>query len=65
MCFWEDDLVQNEGPDDAGGANRVSLNEARCNFARFGAMEERFTPKVRAPLPDEIPPETESGQLPL
>jgi hypothetical protein len=64
VCFWEDDLVQKEDPDYAGGANRVSLNEARANFVRYGAMEERFAPNVRAPLPDEIQSEAESGQLP-
>lgn len=39
VCFWEDDLVQNEDPAYAGGANEPSLTEARANFARFGAIE--------------------------
>ena len=29
VCYWEDDPVQFEDPDYSGGANRISLNEAR------------------------------------
>ena len=29
VCNWEDDPVQSADPDYAGGANHVSLNEAR------------------------------------
>ena len=29
VCGWEDDLVQAEDPDYSGGANQMSLNEAR------------------------------------
>lgn len=28
-CFWENDPVQFDDPDFAGGANEMSLNEAR------------------------------------
>ncbi len=56
VCFWEDDAVQNEDPDFDGGANKPSLNQARANFARFGAVEQRLTQHVRPPLPDELPP---------
>lgn len=28
-CNWEDDPVQSKKPDLAGGANKMSLNEAR------------------------------------
>jgi hypothetical protein len=57
ICFWEDD-----GQDEAelhtirGGANgRLSLAEARTNFATFRACEKRFRSKVRDPRPDEVP----------
>jgi len=40
---------------DSAGANAVSLNVAKKNFATFGASEERFRGEVRAPTPDEIP----------
>lgn len=32
ICEWEDDPVQSEDPDFAGGANSPSLNEARLLF---------------------------------
>ena len=33
-CGWEDDAVQFRDPDDRGGANSISLREARANLAR-------------------------------
>jgi hypothetical protein len=56
VCFWEDDPVQNRDPLFWGGANEPSLIDAKINFARFGACEERVLPFVRAPLPEEVPP---------
>ena len=38
VCFWEDDPVQLEDETYEGGANRVSLRQARENFAKFGAL---------------------------
>ncbi len=32
ICGWEDDAVQEDDPDYDGGANRISLNEARTNL---------------------------------
>ena len=32
VCGWEDDPVQFENPDYRGGANDISLNEARKIF---------------------------------
>jgi hypothetical protein len=61
VCFWEDDPVQNRDPEYAGGANHTSLNEARRNFARYGAVERRFIQHVRPPRPDELPPERRHG----
>ena len=29
VCHWQDDLVQTEEPDFEGGANEMSLNQAR------------------------------------
>ena len=31
VCFWEDDLIQLKDPEYAGGANLVSLWQARLN----------------------------------
>lgn len=56
ICFWEDDPLQNgEDLDYSGGANAVSLNQARINFKEFKAMENRFIKNVREPLSHEIP----------
>jgi len=32
ICGWEDDPVQFEDPDFSGGANKMSLNEARIAY---------------------------------
>lgn len=32
ICGWENDSVQNDDPDYAGGANHMSLNEAKQAF---------------------------------
>ncbi len=55
VCKWEDDNVQAADPPLAGGANRMSLDQARLNFARFGAVSEEMALRVRKPLPEEIP----------
>jgi hypothetical protein len=55
VCFWEDD-----GQDDQdaswvrGGPNgSISLEQARKNFATFGACEERHRQHVRPPTEAE------------
>ncbi len=54
VCFWEDDPVQWEHPAElVGGANRVSLVEARTNYLTFGACEKSALAHVRRPLPAE------------
>lgn len=53
VCFWEDDPVQLEDPDYRGGANDVSLNEARANFKKMGATERKFVDMVRPPRKGE------------
>jgi hypothetical protein len=57
VCFWEDD-----GQDDhdahvvRGGPNGpLSLTEARSNYRRFSACDERSIEHVRPPLPGERP----------
>jgi len=42
ICTWEDDPVQAEDHGYAGGANRISLNQARSDFvARQSANIEQ------------------------
>ena len=60
VCFWENDPSQVRYPDETG-ANDISLNEARKNYAEFGACAERFMDYVRKPLPEEIDSEEEGA----
>ncbi len=48
VCWWEDDATD-------GGANRVTLDEARANYRRCGAADPDFASRVRARTPDEYP----------
>lgn len=54
VCFWEDDPIQLEEPEYEGGANRVSLIQARKNFHMFGACEEDMIIHVRRAKRDEL-----------
>ena len=56
VCNWEDDDVQFADPKAQGGANRVSLEEARDNFRTHGAAEPEFRDRVRRPTASEMPP---------
>ncbi len=57
VCGWEDDRCDTTrikgGPDAPSGPNRISLTQARENYATFGASLERRKQWVRAPTPDE------------
>ena len=55
VCFWEDDGFQLNHPDYGGGANTPSLNQARVNYKKFGACEERVLEYVRKPKKNELP----------
>ena len=59
VCGWEDDPYETQpprgNPDAISGPNRISLNEARANYKRFGASTERRRERVRAPRPEEQP----------
>lgn len=61
VCFWEDDRLQNDDPFYAGGANRICLNEARENYKKIGASEERFLKHVREPYVEEIPDDADDS----
>jgi hypothetical protein len=57
VCFWEDDGQDNYDADHVrGGPNgRLSLTEARRNYQRLGACDERSLKHVRSPRPEELP----------
>ena len=56
VCFWQDDGQDDHDADEVrGGPNRrLSLSDARENYKRIGASDERRRAFVRAPLPEEI-----------
>lgn len=54
VCFWEDDRLQQEDDDLEGGANKVSLKQARLNYREFGASDERFIDRVREATEEEL-----------
>ncbi len=58
VCFWEDDPLQFRNHDYVGGANKMSLNEARENYKMFGAKGKESLSHVRPPKSDEIPLDT-------
>ena len=53
VCNWEDDNIQRSDPDYKGGANSISLNEARQNYKKTGAISSEYLAYVRFPLEDE------------
>ena len=55
VCYWEVDMVQNQEIDFVGGANEISLRNARKNFTIYGAIDEKYKGCVRNPLPNERP----------
>jgi hypothetical protein len=55
VCRWEDDNVQYADLDYWGGANKVSLSEARENFRRLGTSDQRRLASARPPLLEEHP----------
>ena len=54
VCYWEDDKVQFDDPTYGGGANRMSLNEGRLNYMKYGACDLKMLPFVRNPREDEV-----------
>jgi hypothetical protein len=55
VCRWEDDNIQFEDPTYEGGANRVSLRQARKNLRRHRVSAKRRSHFARPPRPDEQP----------
>lgn len=55
VCFWEADATQAANPSSDGGANSVSLEAARINYATYKASSRQALDHVREPTPNEIP----------
>jgi hypothetical protein len=46
VCFWEDDGMDLGGLDQCSGPNHITLRDARENFRRIGACDERAVAHV-------------------
>ena len=57
VCAWEDDRAQYCDLDYTGGANKVSLRQARAHYRGEGISEPGTRVRVRPPLPEEYPPD--------
>jgi hypothetical protein len=60
VCYWEDDGQDDHDADRVrGGPNgSLSLAQARNNFSRVGASDERYLKSVRKPTESEVGHET-------
>jgi hypothetical protein len=54
VCGWEDDWLQRDDPSYWGGANELSLSEARANYQNFEASSPKVQHWVRPAQPAEI-----------
>jgi len=55
VCQWEDDQAQHDDPAFEGGANALSLHQARVCFQQCGASDPQFASNCRKPRLDEMP----------
>jgi hypothetical protein len=55
VCGWEDHPGTVEDLEFVCGTNGVGLHQARENYKQFGASDRWLVPKVRKPLPEELP----------
>lgn len=54
VCFWEDDPIAYDDPNEECDCNRVSLSQAKNNYAEFGACHKDMISHVRKPNIDEL-----------
>lgn len=57
VCFWQFDIVAQQHPEKSIEANKISLNEAKGNYKKYGACKKEYADKklVRKPLNEEFP----------
>lgn len=53
ICYWHDDPVYCDFPDEPIGPNEHSLYDAQKNFREFGACEKRLKRWARPPTEGE------------
>ena len=54
VCLWQSDEIQDNNPNIKEGFNPVSLNEARENYKRIGAITEKYVRYARKPKKEEL-----------
>jgi hypothetical protein len=54
VCYWEDDPIQGDNDNYIGGANDISLKEARKNFLKCGSSNLKYMKFVRPPKGNEF-----------
>ena len=57
VCYWENDVFDLAEDDPSDENHSMTLRQGRENFKKYGAVEPRFVPYTRPPLPGEIPPD--------
>ena len=60
ICYWQNDIDQVINPNYDGGANEVSLSQARKNYLEFGASDKRYMFVVERPTIFDIKDKPES-----
>jgi hypothetical protein len=55
VCGWNSDPMQEALPDEPVGSNSLSLNDARRNFARLGAVSEAKQAEVELDGKEKYP----------
>ncbi len=56
VCKWQFEEAAHDKPNvNIGGANKVSLNEARENYKKYGISNPMLCNLGRKPLPEELP----------
>lgn len=55
VCFWQYDRTAHDRPCVAGGANNISLKDARKNYKQFGVCTPGYERHSREPLEEELP----------
>lgn len=56
VCLWQYDEVAHNNPEKSVGANKISLNEAKNNYKKYGVSKTKYIGKGinRTPNEDEI-----------
>ncbi|MEM8864440.1 MAG: CPCC family cysteine-rich protein [Planctomycetota bacterium] len=53
ICFWEDDILADDGLYEHSPANHMTIAEAKKNYIALGAVSQEYVSKVRKPVARE------------